>query len=562
VDGSGFTASTAVTAAGLGISSVQFVSPSRIDLALASATELTGTHYQVRDQSQQVDFFSALPSASPGNAGTTVLHTILPLTELESVAVFGFPGAFSVAILLNPSNAAADVFLREINSGGAPISGRILTIPGQTIAEIPVSSSSGIFVDVKSPLRIAEFDQHLSIARILPGAAAQSGPPPLHLYAFPTSLSANYQIGSASPAPQSANASYGPGVHDISVAVNAGTWLNVTKISEPGSASLTFAFSPTGLAPGTYVGTVTATPVVPSSLLGFPTEPTIFTMTLYVSPKPAIASPAAAPTMTANPPSLAVLLTSYGTASVPVTVNITTSPLVPPLVSSIVNAASQLPGPLSPGEIITVRGINVGPAPVGVTLDPQGRVASSAQGEQVLINEIPAPILYGSPGQWNVVVPYEVDGMNSATIRIADGAATSKTWILPVAAVSPAIFTIGSTGLGNAAILNQDNTVNSPSNPAPRGTVVQIFATGGGQLVPSGVTGTIGFPAKTNLPVSVSILDSDAAVVYAGPAPGGVSGLIQINAVVPSLSFPSSVIRMTLQVGGVASQPGVSIAVK
>jgi len=37
------------------------------------------------------------------------------------------------------------------------------------------------------------------------------------------------------------------------------------------------------------------------------------------------------------------------------------------------------------------------------------------------------------------------------------------------------------SGNGQGAILNQDNTVNGPGNPAATGSVIQIFATGEGR---------------------------------------------------------------------------------
>ncbi len=62
-------------------------------------------------------------------------------------------------------------------------------------------------------------------------------------------------------------------------------------------------------------------------------------------------------------------------------------------------------------------------------------------------------------------------------------------------------------------MLNQDNTVNSPSNPAARGTIVQIFATGGNQSIPSSSTGSV-TPVRgggqLRLPVKVTIGGYDA----------------------------------------------------
>ena len=46
-------------------------------------------------------------------------------------------------------------------------------------------------------------------------------------------------------------------------------------------------------------------------------------------------------------------------------------------------------------------------------------------------------------------------------------------------------------GSGPGAILNQDNSVNGPGNPAAKGSIVQVYLTGEGQTNPPGVTGAI-----------------------------------------------------------------------
>ena len=61
--------------------------------------------------------------------------------------------------------------------------------------------------------------------------------------------------------------------------------------------------------------------------------------------------------------------------------------------------------------------------------------------------------------------------------------------------------------MASARLLNQDNSVNSASNPAGVGTVIQIFATGGGQTMPPSVTGTLAANSldTTVLPVTVTV---------------------------------------------------------
>ena len=56
----------------------------------------------------------------------------------------------------------------------------------------------------------------------------------------------------------------------------------------------------------------------------------------------------------------------------------------------------------------------------------------------------------------------------------------SDIWEVPLAPSSPGIFTLDTTGVGRAAALNGGNSVNDPSNPVLRGTIVQIYATGEG----------------------------------------------------------------------------------
>ena len=90
-----------------------------------------------------------------------------------------------------------------------------------------------------------------------------------------------------------------------------------------------------------------------------------------------------------------------------------------------------------------------------------------------------------------VIVPYEVAKQPSTTIEVISGNTKSTARGVAVAPSAPAIFSLASTGTGQAAVLNQDNSVNGLSNPAPRGTMVQIFATGEGQTSPPGITGSV-----------------------------------------------------------------------
>jgi uncharacterized protein (TIGR03437 family) len=113
-------------------------------------------------------------------------------------------------------------------------------------------------------------------------------------------------------------------------------------------------------------------------------------------------------------------------------------------------------------------------------------------------------------------------------------------------------------------VINQDGvTVNSDQNPAARGSIITIYATGEGQTTPGGVDGLISaaaFPSPAQ-PVSVTIDGHPAVVKYAGAAPGQVAGLLQVNVEVPAQASMGDV-AITIQVGTASSQPGMTIAVK
>jgi uncharacterized protein (TIGR03437 family) len=114
-----------------------------------------------------------------------------------------------------------------------------------------------------------------------------------------------------------------------------------------------------------------------------------------------------------------------------------------------------------------------------------------------------------------------------------------------VVATAPGIFTTPN-GTGPAAANNQDGSINSALNPAVRGSIISLYATGGG-LNPSSATVKIG--------------GYTAQVLYAGPAPG-FAGLMQINARVPAGFLPPGIQPVLLTIGNAVSQAGVTIAVR
>lgn len=86
-----------------------------------------------------------------------------------------------------------------------------------------------------------------------------------------------------------------------------------------------------------------------------------------------------------------------------------------PQILPVANTASYAANTVSPGGIITIYGINLGPCPTPPALitvfpgtDPIPMALPGAGGTSVMIDGNPAPIPYTSPTQVSCIVPYAV----------------------------------------------------------------------------------------------------------------------------------------------------------
>jgi uncharacterized protein (TIGR03437 family) len=255
-------------------------------------------------------------------------------------------------------------------------------------------------------------------------------------------------------------------------------------------------------------------------------------------------------------PTLSNAVVVYGTLSA-------TQISASPAISAVVNSASYLEGAVAPGELVTIFGANLGPPKVAQADLDGDFVSDNVENTQVLIGGLAAPILYASSTQINAVVPFGVTGA-TATLQVLYQAQSTASTTVQVQDASPAVFSMNSDGGGQGAVLNQDGTVNSQSNPASRGSVVAIYATGAGLTSPAsqdGLLTTAPYP-QPMLPVSVSIAGLPATVQYVGAAPGLVAGVIQINAVVPAGALDASYNQVVVTVGNYVSPSAVTIVVQ
>ena len=120
---------------------------------------------------------------------------------------------------------------------------------------------------------------------------------------------------------------------------------------------------------------------------------------------------------------------------------------------------------------------------------------------------------------------------------------------------APALFTLDSSGKGQATMLNETGCCNSVRNPAARGSIAVLYATGEGQTTPPGITGSVSAFAKVALyptpraRVRVTVGGQLAAIVYAGEAPHAVAGLLQVNFRVPANAPLGDAVPVHLIVG-------------
>jgi uncharacterized protein (TIGR03437 family) len=232
----------------------------------------------------------------------------------------------------------------------------------------------------------------------------------------------------------------------------------------------------------------------------------------------------------------------------PATITVTSgTPGAAILPESVLNAASLLPGAIAPGEIVTLLGV--------FGLDSSNKVVATVNGTS-------ATVLYALGNQINAVAPWSLGAGGPADVSIRNADRQLARIVIPVEAASPAVFTQGGTGIGPGAILNQDYSLNSASNPAPAGSVVMIFGTGFGSLIPPAIDGTPGVLSATALPVIARIGSLPADVLYAGAAPDLPNGVVQINLRIPAGLTPKSTVPLELRVGSFDIPSGVTIAVR
>jgi uncharacterized protein (TIGR03437 family) len=211
---------------------------------------------------------------------------------------------------------------------------------------------------------------------------------------------------------------------------------------------------------------------------------------------------------------------------------------------------------------VVLYGSGLGPSKAqSYQVGANGLVPINLAGTEVLFDGIPGPVLYASPTQISAVAPFELTGQ-TVEIAVESQNQISAPVSVPLQAAAPGIFTANESGQGQAIAFNQNQSQNAAANPAAPGSQLVLYLTGGGQM-PNSTDGSFAAPPLPTipLPVVVTIGRQTAHVIYAGAAPGQVAGLVEIAVQVPTGITPGGAIAVTVTIGGVSAQSGVTIAI-
>jgi uncharacterized protein (TIGR03437 family) len=225
--------------------------------------------------------------------------------------------------------------------------------------------------------------------------------------------------------------------------------------------------------------------------------------------------------------------------------------------ADLVNSASYAAGIAAPGGIMSLFGVGLGSNWATATSGPTSPLA----GLKINIGGVsaPAPLFYASPSQISFQMPYEATGATTLTLTREDGKTTTVN--INVGDAQPGLFTSDASGTGPAAATLADSSLLTSTNPATRGNVVVLYATGLGRVAPAAITGVGATAAATCVnPVTVTIAGRTVTPDYAGLTPG-YAGLYQINVRIPADLAATGNVALKVTAAGVDSN-SVTIAVQ
>jgi uncharacterized protein (TIGR03437 family) len=216
----------------------------------------------------------------------------------------------------------------------------------------------------------------------------------------------------------------------------------------------------------------------------------------------------------------------------------------------VVNAATYQRGSLPSDSIASAFGENLALRIESATALP---LPTELAGTRVLVNGLPAPLLYVSPTQINFILPSNLD-TGAASIIVSNPKGNYAFGTSLITTTAPSIFTADASGRGDAAALaTTDGILYTPApfaitvNSQPNYLV--LFGTGFRHAVTANPSDENGVAEA----VRVTIDGIEARVTYAG-AQGEYVGLDQINVEFPPALQPGARrVEVVVTLNGVAA---------
>jgi len=225
--------------------------------------------------------------------------------------------------------------------------------------------------------------------------------------------------------------------------------------------------------------------------------------------------------------------------------------------ASILNSASFRAG-MAPGGLATVFG--TGLSEITGREFPGG--ATTHRGVRVSIEgvDVPMYLVSNESGveQINFQVRFDLGTPSRVRVQVNNNGSITTISDVPVLRAQPGIFeyTPAGSSLRYAAAVKLDGTVVGPNNPADRDSVLILFLTGMGPVLPvlqTGQAGPSSPPAETFFRPLVGLAGMGIDVLFSGYAPTFV-GLYQVNVRIPRDAPVGSVVNLDVIVEGEASQ--------
>jgi uncharacterized protein (TIGR03437 family) len=233
--------------------------------------------------------------------------------------------------------------------------------------------------------------------------------------------------------------------------------------------------------------------------------------------------------------------------------------------SGVVNAANFLPS-VTPGALVSIFGGGFSNTTASA---PNSHLPSILGDVSVGFNGLPGALLYVSPSQLNVQVPWDIqaqgvgNGIVHVTVSGPNGNAQAD---VPFIAAAPAIFRMPNSN--RAVAFNSDGSLVAPSgsvpgvdaHPARAGDIIAILGTGFGSVTPIIRIGenSTDTSRTADRPVTVRIAGTPVQVVFAGLS-AELVGVDQLKVRVPEGVAGDSV--QLIVAGSTTSDPGTRISI-